>query len=64
MLKSVLILELPELEMRACGVIGSDFMYYTEKIGSIRKEVGFHGFIAMVVGTLFHLHSRYLFESI
>ena len=41
--------------MRACGVIGSDFMYYTEKIGSVRKEVGFHGFIAMVVGMLFYL---------
>ncbi|KNB43711.1 endonuclease exonuclease phosphatase [Blastocystis sp. subtype 4] len=47
-LKSFITLELPELEMRACGVIGSDFMYYTEKIGSVRKEVGFHGFIAMV----------------
>ena len=35
--------------MRANGVIGSDYIYYTEKVGSVRKEVGFHGFIAMTV---------------
>lgn len=35
--------------MRANGVIGSDYVYYTEKVGSVRKEVGFHGFIAMTV---------------
>lgn len=45
----VLVVELPELEMRANGVIGSDYVYYTEKVGSVRKEVGFHGFIAMTV---------------
>ena len=41
--------ELSELEMRANGVIGSDYVYFTEKVGSTRKEVGFHGFIAMIV---------------
>ena len=42
-------IELSELEMRANGVIGSDYVYYTEKVGSTRKEVGFHGYIAMIV---------------
>lgn len=35
--------------MRANGVIGSDYVYYTEKVGSTRKEVGFHGYIAVTV---------------
>ena len=35
--------------MRANGVIGSDYAYYTEKVGSTRKEVGFHGYIAVIV---------------
>lgn len=50
--------------MRASGVIGSDFVYFTEKVGSVRKEVGFHGFIAMVVGLIYLLHHRCLFELI
>ena len=35
--------------MRCNGVIGSDYVYYTEKVGSTRKEVGFHGYIAVIV---------------
>ena len=35
--------------MRATGEIGSDFVCYTEKIGSTRKEVGFHGYIVIMV---------------
>ena len=37
--------------MRANGVIGSDYVYFTEKVGSVRKEVGFHGYIAIIVGS-------------
>lgn len=35
--------------MRANGVIGNEYLAFTEKVGSVRKEVGFHGFIAMIV---------------
>ena len=42
-------MKLSDLEMRANGVIGSDYVYYTEKVGSTRKEVGFHGYIAVTV---------------
>lgn len=45
----IILVELPDLEMRASGVIGSDYVYYVEKVGSVRKEVGFHGYIAMIV---------------
>ena len=46
---SLIFLELPDLEMRCNGVIGSDYVYYTEKVGSTHKEVGFHGYIAVTV---------------
>lgn len=46
---SIYIVELPDLEMRANGVIGNDYTYYVEKVGSVRKEVGFHGYIAVIV---------------
>ena len=49
--------ELPELEMRANGVIGSDYVWFEEKVGSTRKEVGFHGYIAMIVMPLLSRHS-------
>lgn len=49
--------ELPELEMRANGVIGSDYVWFEEKVGSTRKEVGFHGYIAMIVISLLSRHS-------
>ena len=42
-------LELPDLEMRATGVIGSNYVSITEKVGSTRREVGFHGYIALIV---------------
>lgn len=35
--------------MRCTGVIGSDYVFYEEKVGSTRKEVGFHGYIAVIV---------------
>lgn len=53
----VLSVELPELEMRANGVIGSDYVWFEEKVGSTRKEVGFHGYIAMIVISLLSRHS-------
>ena len=43
--------------MRANGVIGSDYVYYTEKVGSTRKEVGFHGYIAVTVFS--HVRNSY-----
>ena len=49
--------------MRANGVIGSDYIYYTEKVGSVRKEVGFHGFIAMTVHFAFSL-AKLLFHTL
>ena len=52
----VLSVELPELEMRANGVIGSDYVWFEEKVGSTRKEVGFHGYIAMIVLSLLSRH--------
>ena len=45
----VFLCELPDLEMRCTGVIGSDYVFYEEKVGSTRKEVGFHGYIAVIV---------------
>lgn len=53
----ILSVELPELEMRANGVIGSDYVWFEEKVGSTRKEVGFHGYIAMIVISLLSRHS-------
>ena len=44
--------------MRANGVIGSDYVYYTEKVGSTRKEVGFHGYIAVTVLSITPLDRR------
>lgn len=35
--------------MRANGSIGSDYTWVEEKVGSTRKEVGFHGYIAVIV---------------
>lgn len=35
--------------MRCNGIIGSDYVFYEEKVGSTRKEVGFHGYIAVIV---------------
>ena len=49
---------MPELEMRANGVIGSDYAWFEEKVGSTRKEVGFHGYIAVIVHHRFFLHSQ------
>ena len=49
--------------MRANGVIGSDYVYYTEKVGSTRKEVGFHGYIAVTVRVARPLHRRCSFAS-
>lgn len=49
--------ELPELEMRASGVIGSDYHSVQEKVGSTRKEVGFHGYIAVIVAPVSPFHS-------
>ena len=50
------IAELPDLEMRASGVIGSDFYSVEEKVGSTRKEVGFHGYIAVIVPPVLRFH--------
>lgn len=54
----VCIAELPELEMRASGVIGSDFHAVQEKVGSTRKEVGFHGYIAVIVASVSPFHAQ------
>ena len=42
--------------MRASGVIGSDFYSVEEKVGSTRKEVGFHGYIAVIVPPVPRFH--------
>ena len=51
-------LELPDLEMRATGVIGSNYVSITEKVGSTRREVGFHGYIALIVVLVYHFYHQ------
>lgn len=50
--------------MRASGVIGSDYHSVQEKVGSTRKEVGFHGYIAVIVAPVSPFHSSCSFGSI
>ena len=49
--------------MRANGVIGNEYISFIEKVGSVRKEVGFHGFVAMIVKILRDCHSLGICED-
>lgn len=45
-------LELPELQKKVENILGNGYYCHVEKVGSVRKEVGFHGYIAICVCTL------------